>query len=143
MIFRKLLIGLTLLTIQVRAQVDSATLRNRYEKEVIYFGGSGYLKNDIRYPRKNLKNEFKLSPTGKEMFDLSRSDMKKTIICFSFFVASYSAGLVALKNDQKGTATGLFLASAIPYGISYHFILRGGKRFKKAIWLRNRDVLLN
>ena len=73
-------IGILIFAFQAKAQLDSSALWKKYEREVIYFSGVRYVKGDVRYRIKDLKNEFEFSPLGKEVYRMSRSDKRVSIV---------------------------------------------------------------
>jgi|JI10StandDraft_1071094.scaffolds.fasta_scaffold742162_2 hypothetical protein len=128
--------------VNVNAQLDSATLRSDYEKEVIYFSGSKYIKNKTKYKIWNLHTEFKPNTEAFHQFQLYKADSKKSGHLILTTVALYVGGLVVGQNNED-VATGLLIASTIPLVLSINFGIKADKKLKKAVWIRNRDVLLH
>ena len=135
-------VAFLLFSIHANAQLDSATLKLKYEKEVIYFSGGRYVKGDVQYNFKNLKNEFGFSVDGMNMYKMYQSDYQKQRLYGALFLVTYISGIVIGVNTGGNVATAIIIGSLIPMGVSFHFAFRADKRMKKAIWLRNRDVLL-
>ena len=134
---------LLLLVGNANAQLDSVSLRKIYEKDVIYFYGSGYIKNDVKYPYKSFKQEFNFSKEGQLIYLSARADMKSQVILASIGLTGFISAIVAANNKNKELSNGLFIGSLIPYALSIKFAIRRDKKTQKAVWLRNRDVLLN
>ena len=123
------------------SQVDSLSLKRIYEKEVIYFSGNKYIKNNTLYPIKNLKTEFKKNSEGYLVYEMAQKDDKKFTILYTIGFAGYIAGF-AMLEDKPNTGAGVMIAGSVPLVISFHFAGRSDKRKKKAVWLRNRDILI-
>lgn len=132
-----LLQGLT----EAYGQIDSITLKKIYEKEIIYFSGSKYIKNNTAYPIKNLVAEFNPNTEGFEQYKLFASDQHKSRLYAGVGLTSYVLGIIVSRNEPD-LGSGLILGSIIPIGISFNLTLKADKKMKKAVWLRNRDVLL-
>ena len=136
------LIPLLSLAFEATAQLDSLALWRKYEKEAIYFSGSGYIKGDQKYPIRDLKKEFEFSPLGKEVYRMSRSDknMGRASVILGF--VSYSVWINSISKNTKHPSPTPLLATVGFWGISIPFSIRSVNRMNKAVWLRNRDVLL-
>jgi hypothetical protein len=128
---------------QVNAQTDSSMLKLKYEKEAIYFSGTRFVKGNVLYKIKHLKNEFDFSTEGMKTYALYQSDYRKGWKFATLGLVSYVSGLLIGINTNKNVGGALVLGSLIPSGLAIHFGLRANKRMKKAVWLRNRDLLLN
>lgn len=124
------------------AQLDTAALKLKYEKEVIYFSGARYVKGGTEYQLKNLKNEFSFSVDGMNMYKMYQSDFQKQRLYSSLFLVTYISGIVIGLNTGGNVGTAIIIGSLIPMGVSFHFGFSADKKMKKAVWLRNRDVLL-
>lgn len=124
------------------SQTDSLALKKLYEKEVIYFSGNNYVKNNTVYPFKNLESEFKKNSEGFIMFKMAQADDRKFVGLYLISLAGYIGALTMLDSNPNG-ALGLGIASTIPFVFSIHFSSRAEKRQKKAVWLRNRDILIS
>lgn len=132
-----------LFSLHANAQLDTAALKLKYEKEVIYFSGGKYVKDGVKYPYKQLKNEFSNSPEGLKVFKMYESDAEKSRFASNAFLGLVITGIIVdFTTQQDKLASGLVLAGIIPLGFSIHFSTRADKKMKKAVWLRNRDVLL-
>ena len=139
----KISIVFLMLAFQASAQQDTVAFKEKYEKEVIYFSGARYVKNNIEYHPKYLRNEFNSSVEGMNMYKLYRSDNRKGWKCATLGLISYISGIVVGVNGNERLGETLLLGSLIPSGLAIHFGLRGDKRMKKAVWFRNRDILLD
>jgi len=122
-------------------QIDSISLKDIYRKEVIYLGGNKYIKNYTAYPIKNLKNEFEPNTEGFEQYRLFLSDQHKSRLYAGFGLTFIVLGIIVGRNEPD-LGYGLILGSIVPTGISFSLKLKADKKMKKAVWLRNRDVLL-
>ena len=141
----KLIISVAVLiwSFEANAQLDTAALKLKYEKEVIYFSGGKYVKDGVKYPYRQLKNEFSNSTEGLKTFKMYESDAEKSRYAARAFLGLLITGIIVdFTTEQSNLAAGLALAAFIPYGFSIHFSIRADKKMKKAVWLRNRDVLL-
>ncbi len=125
-----------------QCQPDSISLKRIYEKEVIYFSGNKYVKNNITYPIRNLINEFQKDTEGFYQFQMYKSDLRKSRIYAFTGLCAYVTGLV-ISNRNNKAALGLVAGSIIPGSITIHIGIRADKKMKKAVWLRNRDVLIH
>lgn len=139
----KISIVFLMLTIQASAQQNTTPFKEKYEKEAIYFSGARYVKNNIAYHPKYLKNEFKSSAEGMNMYKMYQSDNRKGWKCATLGLVSCISAIVVGINGNERLGKVLLLGSLIPSGLAIHFGLRGDKRMKKAVWLRNRDMLLH
>lgn len=124
------------------AQIDSVQLRKKYETEVIRVRSFGYDKGDTSFKLRNLKNEFEHSPEGKKYFQLFKKDRRNLWICTAAWYLTYGGAYFAKGYNQNVLGNSLLIGSFIPLGLSFHYVLRGESRLQKAIWVRNRDVLL-
>ena len=134
---------LLLLVMDANAQLDSVSFRRIYEKDVIYFYGSGYVKNNVKYPYKSIKHEFNSSKGGQLMYLSARADRKNQLILAGIGLTAFASAFVAANNNQKQLANGLFFKPTTPNVTSIKFGLHSLNKTQKAIWLRNCDVLLN
>jgi len=122
-------------------QIDSITLKKIYEKEIIYFSGSKYIKNNNAYPIKNLVAEFKPNTEGFEQYKLFASDQEKSRLYAGFGLTFIVLGIIISRNEPD-LGSGLVIGSFVPISISVNFSIKADKKMRKAVWLRNRDVLL-
>jgi hypothetical protein len=123
-------------------------LKKKYEEQTIYFEGTDgtYIKNKkakkLGLFSKKLKLEFdSCSAETKNTFIASVKNRKKgarlLLISGVFFIASFAV-LVATPVG------GLILVVAlVPYTVGFSKINIANRLLSKAMWLRNRDVLLN
>lgn len=126
----------------VLSQVDSTEFKSIYDKETIYFSGNKYVKGELKYPIKFLEEEFNFSPEGKNLYHLSVVDSRNQKILASIGLGMFVSGLVLANNREKGIGAGLFIGSIVPNIISLKFAIRSVNRQQKAVWVRNRDMLL-
>jgi hypothetical protein len=122
------------------AQTDSMSFFKKYELETIYLNNNGYIKNNQSFKLRNLKNEFNFTVQGLEGYQAYRADNKKFIVTYSIGLGMLLSGLAYQGNKQ--TSNLLVFASVVPIAFSLHFSIRSQNRLSKAIWIRNRDVLL-
>lgn len=135
------LLIILLAVVKVNAQLDSANFRSAYEKEVIYFSGGKYVKNSIKYPIKNLKNEFQPNSEAFHLYQMYRADSRKAGYYLLSATLLYTAGLISYKSNNA-LGAGLIIASVIPIGFTWSFGVKADKKMRRSVWLRNRDVLL-
>lgn len=140
MSFRKIPVSVVFLCISTAAlsQVD---LKSKYEKEVIYLSGRYYFKNNERYSIKNLSSEFQNSPEALDELSTARLDARKSRGYLLIGALAYFSGAIVLSHNQE-VGIGLVAGSVVPSLVSIHFTARASRKFKKALWLRNRDVLI-
>ncbi len=136
-----ILLVILLAVIDVNAQLDSAALRAAYEKEVIYFSGGKYIKNNTKYKFRNLKTEFQPNTEAFHQFKMYEAHSKRAGYLLLTTVVLYIGGIVVSQYDEN-VATGMLVASTIPLVFSISVGIKADKKLKKAVWLRNRDVLL-
>jgi hypothetical protein len=105
-----------------------------------YLNNNGYIKNNQSFKLRNLKNEFNFTVQGLEGYQAYRADNKKFIVTYSIGLGMLLSGLAYQGNKQ--TSNLLVFASVVPIAFSLHFSIRSQNRLSKAIWIRNRDVLL-
>jgi hypothetical protein len=136
------IVALLLLTAgsSAMAQTDSVSFFKKYELETIYLGGNGYIKNNQSFKLRNLSNEFNFTAQGLKGYQAYRADRKKFIVTYSIGLGLLIGGLIYENNKQ--TSNLLVPASFVPITFSLHFAIRSQNRLSKAIWIRNRDVLL-
>lgn len=77
------------------------------------------------------------------MYKMYQSDNRKGWKCATLGLVSCISAIVVGINGNERLGKALLLGSLIPSGLAIHFGLRGDKRMKKAVWLRNRDILLH
>ncbi|MBX2914418.1 MAG: hypothetical protein KF856_03990 [Cyclobacteriaceae bacterium] len=119
-------------------QIDSTMFR-KYKSETIYFKGNKFIKKDQLYPLRNLKNEFKLSNEGEQLYKDYKSDQRVFLISYSIGVGALLTA-IAIKNPTTSSVLGGVGTTGI--GVSIPFLVRGQNLLQKAIWIRNRDVLV-
>lgn len=134
---------LALITTSSHGQIDSTDFKQRYQKDVIYLSVPGYIKNDKRFSKLHLKTEFDFSSEGSKIFKLHQEDATKSFLCISFTFIFFGATSLADNLGYTKLAEVFSYASLVPIAISIPFAIRSNKRMKRAVWLRNRDVLLN
>jgi hypothetical protein len=134
---------LCMLLITTESKSQSAdSLRSRYQQQTLQFirGYAALGENGERIPRRELRNYFTISPEGLPEYDAAQKKMRtaRTLVWSSL---AFIAGSAILRKDNKtlsyvslGIAQGLLIAS-IPIGFN------GGKKFSRAVWLRNRDAV--
>lgn len=49
---------------------------------------------------------------------------------------------LAVSSDNEHAGIGLLWGGIISYGVTFGFATRADRKLKKAVWMRNRDVLL-
>jgi hypothetical protein len=130
------------LAFEATAQLDSLSLWRKYESDVIYFSGGGFIKGDVKHPLRDLKNEFDYSPLGKEVYRMARNDRNLSRCFIALGVASEFFWLTSIGKRQNTKATAGFLVFTASFGVAIHLSIRSVNRMQKAVWLRNRDVLL-
>ncbi len=123
------------------AQSDSLLLKRKYEAGAIYFSGRGYIKNETSYRLKYLKYEFKESKEGQLMYEMARSDKRKFVFFYATSLVAIIVGPIVSRQNNQLTA-GLFFGGMISLGASINFSISSINKMHKAVWLRNRDVLL-
>ena len=138
---KKLLYLIAMLTLQASAQIDSLQLWKKYDKEVIYFSGSKYIKNNQVYGTKTLKTEFDYSPLGKGLFKMYQKDRKFFFVFYGLGFVSYTYALINLFDRKFDNATTFLAGSLVCWGGSFTFSISADKKLKKAVWYRNRDML--
>jgi hypothetical protein len=136
-----LLIILSINWSDAQAQYDSATLKSIYEKEVIYFSGGKYVKNDVKYKVKNLASEFKPNTPAFDMYLAHKADYHNGRFYAAAGLGLYIAGIIISDKNKIG-GYGLLVSGPVATSFSLHFRLRADKKMRKAVWLRNQDVLL-
>lgn len=122
-------------------QTDSSTLKSIYDKEVIYFSGNKYVKNEIKYPLKELVNEFDKETEAYFLYQSYKKDHRKAIFCYITGTLLTISSLV-VSSDNKEVGTGLLWGGIISYSITFGYGIRADKKLKKAVWMRNRDIML-
>lgn len=129
------------LTSVVSAQSTDG-FRRKYETETIYFSGNGYIKNETKYRLSHLKTEFDFSKEGMLMHNESRKDQRKF---YGFYVLSLGALIAggATYHQNRGLSAAFYAGSLASVSTSIYFAIRSQNRLQKAVWLRNRDVLVN
>lgn len=123
-------------------QSDSLSRRSLYENEVIYFSGRKYVKNNVKYPIHDITREFKVDSDGFEQLQQCKLDQRKARTYLYPGLILYISGLIVLDKNPN-VATGLFGGSIICSSITLYFGSRADKKLRKAVWLRNRDVLFD
>jgi hypothetical protein len=123
------------------AQTDSASLRNIYDKEVIYFSGSNYVKNNTKFKVRNLEKEFTPNSEAFELYKSYRSDLRKSSYFGLVGVAISAIGII-VGDKNPAIGIGLVFVGGLGVGVSFGTGLRADRKMRKSVWLRNRDVLL-
>ncbi len=130
----------TIITFQAAGQDDSTSLKSRYEMETIYLIQNGYIKNDIKYRLKNISEEFQNGTESFQQFQIFKSDNRNYRNFLYPGILLYISGLIVL-NQNYDAGLGLLTGSVVFSTITLHFAIRADKNLKKAVWLRNRDIL--
>ena len=139
------IVTLFLLMIQssAMAQTDSISFFKKYELETIYLSGNGYIKNNQSFKLRNLSNEFNFTAQGLEAYRGYQADRKKFIVTYSIGLGLFFGGLLYSRDQfNPNVVLATSMASLVPLSFSFHFAIRSQNRLSKAIWIRNRDVLL-
>jgi hypothetical protein len=124
------------------AQLDSVSFWHKYENEVIYLSGSRYIKGTGIHSYKEIKYEFDLSPLGKEIYTMYRADQRKYHFFYITGMALYIPAFINLAKRNYKEASNFILGSIASFAISIPISSAADKKLQKAIWIRNRDVLL-
>ena len=132
-----------------RAQETGTALKSKYEKETIYLEGQSrkYIKNGEKiktgWMAKNLEKEFvNVAPETSEELKLFKENKKRAvmleIIGACVFVGSIF--LAPLSASFYGSAV---IVSLLFFDVGMAVNDKALKNLSKAVWLRNRDKLLN
>jgi hypothetical protein len=131
-------------TLSFGQNISRDSLKLKYERETVYIKMGKYIKNGVKTPigfwGSALEKEFKFSNDGQKEYQLYR---KRVITGFLIMTAGYAVGILgpSLGGDKINTSIPL----AAGFGlicISIPITINGSNHLTKAIWLRNRDVLL-
>ncbi len=75
------------------------------------------------------------------MYEMARSDKRKFVFFYATsLVAIIVSPIVSKQNNQL--AAGLLLGGMISLGVSINFSISSINKMYKAVWFRNRDVIL-
>jgi hypothetical protein len=100
------------------------------------------LKTTFAHNANNLKNEFDYSPLGKELFKMYQKDRRFFYVFYGLGFVSYSGALINL-FDRKFKESNILLTGAmVCWSGAFTFSITADKKLKKAVWYRNRDMLL-
>jgi hypothetical protein len=124
-----------------QGQTDSASLRYIYDKEVIYVSGSRYVKNNTKFKLRNLEKEFTPNSEAFELYKSYKSDSRKSSY-YSLIGISISAVGIIIGDKNPAVGIGLVFVGGFSIGVSLGTGVKADKKMRKAIWLRNKDVLL-
>ncbi len=122
---------------------DSLSLRQRYEQETIYLQGKYYVKGNqlSRTKLTTIGKEFINSKEAYSEFSLSAKDHYKATRSFQLALGLYIGSIFFLANKQEGALIPL-AGSLVAYGYGIHYRNKSGREFHHALWIRNRDALL-
>ena len=124
---------------------DQEALRSRYENETLFLNGGRYMKGNhaISMRRNEFEKEFAVSNDGLKEYNLSLQELKKGRPFAFAGLGLMISSLVLFNNHEKSAGQIAFIGAALTLPFSYHYIFKSQRRLQKAIWLRNRDVLVN
>lgn len=134
-----LLVPLILLTIIGTCQSDSLSIKAIYDKEAIYFSGNKYVKSNILYPRKELINEFQENTEAYFLYRSYKKDHRKGKV---YYVVTMLLTLFAAPIIDEDVGKGALTVGIVSGVVTIRLFARADNKLKKAVWLRNRDVLL-
>ena len=126
-----------------KVSVDS--LKARYNNQTLTFS-KGYAtvgENGERIRRRDMRDQFTFSPDALKEYDEAVKKRKTAIIINNIGLAFIIGGLIIHNNGSRDLAAFTlgfgegFLISGIP--ISF----KASKKFKHAVWLRNRDAVFH
>ena len=123
--------------------IDS--LKARYDNELLH-SYNGYMskgQNGERIRFGELTNEFRPSPEGFKLYEEAKRHRTTGIVFASAALACIFSGAVIEHNGNRGLATGLLIG-----GLSFDIVsivssVKAQKKFSRAVWIRNRDVLFS
>jgi hypothetical protein len=143
-----LLLALFLQVLNVKAQLSQEEVKRRYESETIYTVYNQYYKGGEKHRMgfygRRMKHEFEISPEALQSFQkYRRQALTGHWIAVAGIVANTSALIFINEEQQPGLFWAIY-APTLAVGITGLAIELGAqKHLSRAIWLRNRDVLLS
>jgi hypothetical protein len=126
--------------------ISREELQRKYEQETIYrLRTNTIIKNnkEIRtgFLGRKIKDEFEISPEGMRAFQMYQQNTKNGLIMFGFSYAALVGSLFILDHNP-GLSLAMFGGGALLSAGSVIYTMRGDRFLNKAIWKRNKDVLL-
>ena len=119
---------------------DSVAIKKYYEENtILWLGWTTYIKNNKSFSLKNLRKEIIFSPEA--VHELSKYQRSRTYLTVSGIVGiglTFSALLVKDREVKLGMMAG----GVVALTLSIPFSLRTGNHLSRALWLHNRDILL-
>lgn len=135
----------------ISAQVfnDSPILK-QYDKESIFLQGNrAYVKNGVQskagFLYKNLEKEMEISSVATMEYAKAKNSKNVARIAGAVAGIIYVAPLLGNSNNFFNTPQNVLLwgvGSIAAYSVSLQFNMKSRNEINRAIWYRNRDVLL-
>ncbi len=118
------------------------SLPDSYSEKTIYlYGTNRYVKNNVLYTgHRSLLSEFTVSPGGLDLYLRSRRNRN---IGMAVSLLGTAGSVFALLNRNRVDWRPFFWVSLGTGLIAAPLNLAASKQLNQAVWLRNRDALLN
>ena len=129
----------------LNGNLDDASLRARYENETIHWSKGRYIKGNQRISTRHhqFEQEFARSNDGLDEWSLAQKEYHRsrpfTLLAVGMIISSF----VLYSHHEKNAAAITYFGAIVPLAFSIHIQSKSQKHLQKAIWLRNRDVLVN
>lgn len=137
------------LSFSAKSQVVSTrdSLVKAYEQGSIMLQVNNYTINGTSYKmgfgNNKMGETLKKSPMAYAEFALYKKNQRKSLILNLVGGSAALASILVNQNTDKALFIGLSITGLACLGVSIPFSSKSKKQFNKAIWLYNRDVLLN
>ena len=115
--------------------------QHNQQLETIYLSGKGYIKNGENFKLKSLSDEFNFSRHGLATYQSFKADRTKFIVTYSIGLGLLIGAIVYHQSYQQ--VSNVLLVSGVgAVGVSLHFAIRSQNKLSRAVWIRNKDVLI-
>ncbi len=128
----------------IQTSAAQQSLEQRYHSEVIYLQMGKFYKNGKKLPlgffHSKLENEMQTSPETKWQYQLYKKK-RNTSLAFSF--VSLGAVVAAAFTPNDKLRDGLLYGGLVSSMLSLPFTFSAANQLQRAVWLRNKDVLIH
>lgn len=115
-------------------------LRDKYERETVYWNGNKLMKGDNKVKLKNFKLELLRYEDSRFTYQQYRKHDRQAWLWLGASVGGFIVAAAANDQTNSNIALGVSFGSLIPMIIH---MSKGENKLNKSIWYYNRDVLLD
>lgn len=139
----KRLFSLLIFFIPVLTLAQDTSIAAKYERKTVFLYGRKYMLDGERLPKSSLKGLLYKYPESRLEYLASKkwNTGAKVLDGLAFVFYTLAVSNLITYNNQK--FEGWIMASAVTAILRFPIAMQGKKHFDKALWLYNKNALVN